>query len=148
MKRILFDRLPLLALVAGLTVSVSLPAWSQECFYKPIEFGRQREIKGKLTDADIPTGEGGFARDYRVKLEEGDQVAIDLLSDDFDGLITLMSADGTKIGENDDGPDGTTNSLLFVRIKETGDYTVRIRSFEATGEGNFTLQVTRLRPVE
>ncbi|MBE9115054.1 PPC domain-containing protein [Lusitaniella coriacea LEGE 07157] len=105
------------------------------------------EIDDVLSDKDIPTGEGGFARDYRVSLENGDQVAIDLLSDEFDTIVTLISADGSTVAENDDGPDGSTNSLLFARISETGEYIVRVRAFGETGGGDFTLKVTRLRPI-
>jgi hypothetical protein len=106
------------------------------------------EISDKLTERDIPTGEGGFARDYFVQLEEGDQVAIDLTSDDFDSIIVLLAADGSTVAENDDGPDGSTNSLLFARITETGNYIIRVRAFGETGSGNFKLKMTRLRPVK
>lgn len=91
---------------------------------------------------------GGFARDYTVYLETGDQVAIDLASDQFDTLVTLMGKDGTTISENDDGPDGTTNSLLFARINESGTYTVRVRSYAGQGTGEFFLKVARLREVQ
>ncbi|MEQ8956369.1 MAG: PPC domain-containing protein, partial [Coleofasciculus sp. C2-GNP5-27] len=99
------------------------------------------------TDQDIPTGEGGFARDYTIELSAGDQVAIDLISDSFDTIVTLLASDGSTIAENDDGPDGTTNSLLFSRITESGTYIIRVRAFGETGGGPFTLKVTRLRPI-
>lgn len=120
----------------------------ENSLYQPISISSGQEINDNLTDADIPTGEGGFARDYVVNLTEGDQVAIDLLSDDFDSLVMLLAADGTTVSENDDGPDGSTNSLLFVRITETGRYIVRVRAFGETGGGDFALKVTRLQPIE
>ena len=49
----------------------------------------------------------------------------------------LINKDGNTVGENDDGPDGTTNSLLFARITESGMYTVRVRSY--AGQGNWRL---------
>ncbi|OKH12499.1 peptidase [[Limnothrix rosea] IAM M-220] len=116
--------------------------------YRPALIASGQEIKDRLTEADIPTGEGGFARDYAVNLTEGDQVAIDLLSDDFDSLVILLARDGTTVAENDDGPDGSTNSLLFMRITETGRYVVRVRAFGETGGGEFSLKVTRLQPIE
>ena len=115
--------------------------------YNPIDLGTT-EINDTLTTKDIPTGQGGFARDYVVTLEEGDQITIDAISDEFDTLVTLMDANGIIVSENDDGPDGTTNSLLFARIKEGGRYTVRIRSFAGEGEGPFSLKLARLRPVQ
>ena len=135
--------------VSLFTVGVSaLVASAQVQEYKPIpllQFGK--EIKDTLSNKDIPTGEGGFARDYVVSLTAGDQVVIELKSDSFDTIITLLAANGSKVGENDDGPDGTTNSLLFVRIVKSGKYIVRVHGFGDEGVGGpFTLKVTRLRP--
>jgi hypothetical protein len=116
--------------------------------YNPISLPANNEISDTLSDKDIPMGEGGFARDYLVKLEGNDQVAIDLTSESFDTMVTLIAADGSTVGQNDDGPDGSTNSLLFARIKESGQYIIRVRAFGETGSGAFKLKVTRLRPVE
>lgn len=115
--------------------------------YKPIPLPSNNEITDTLTEKDIPTGQGGFARDYSVFLQAGDQVAIDLISDNFDTIVTLLGTDGSTVGENDDGPDGSNNSLLFARINKSATYIVRVRSFSETGIGKFTLKVSRLRPI-
>jgi hypothetical protein len=120
---------------------------AQNDLYNPIPIPERNQVSDTLTDQDIPTGEGGFARDYTIELSAGDQVAIDLISDSFDTIVTLLASDGSTIAENDDGPDGTTNSLLFSRITETGTYIIRVRAFGETGGGPFTLKVTRLRPI-
>lgn len=116
--------------------------------YKPIPLNSSSEISDTLTATDIPTGQGGFARDYTVKLNKGDNLAIDLSSENFDTIITLLGSDGSTVAENDDGPDGTSNSLLFTRITETGNYIVRVRSFGETGVGKYRLKVTKLQPVK
>jgi hypothetical protein len=105
-------------------------------------------VNDTLTDGDIPTGEGGFARDYLIQLDKGDQIAIDLKSENFDSVLLLLAADGSTVAENDDGPDGGTNSLLFARVNETGKYIIRVRAFGETGGGKYTLKLTRLRPVD
>ncbi|MEB3272380.1 MAG: PPC domain-containing protein [Prochlorothrix sp.] len=115
--------------------------------YSPIPLPNGGEVTDTLSDQDIPTGQGGFARDYAIRLEAGDQVVVDLLSDSFDTVVMLMGEGGMTISENDDGPDGTTNSLLFTRITTSGTYTVRVRSFGEGSGGEFTLKVTRLRPI-
>ena len=125
-----------------------LPVKAELQMYNPIPLPINQEISDSISDRDIPTGEGGFARDYFVNLDEGDQVAIDLTSDDFDSVVVLVAADGTTVAENDDGPDGSTNSLLFTRIKDGGTYIVRVRAFGETAGGDFKLKVTRLRPVQ
>jgi hypothetical protein len=134
-------------LLSILSLVISFPSQAENRLYNPIPLSLNTEINDRLTDRDIPTGEGGFARDYQVELEKGDQVAIDLKSDEFDTVVVLVARDGSTVGSNDDGPEGGTNSLLFARIKETGNYIVRVRTFGVTGGGEFTLKVDRLRPV-
>lgn len=126
----------------------ALPIKAQPKIYNPIPLPSNFEVSDRLSEQDIPTGEGGFARDYSVSLDEGDQIAVDLTSEDFDTVVLLLAADGSTVAENDDGPDGSTNSLLFSRIKEAGKYIVRVRAFGETGNGNFTLKLTRLRPLK
>ncbi|ADB95906.1 MAG: PPC domain-containing protein [Candidatus Atelocyanobacterium sp. ALOHA_A2.5_9] len=125
----------------------SVYAQGKQRIYNPIPLEYHSEMYDRLSDQDIPTGEGGFAKDYWVKLDKGDQVAVDLMSDEFDSVVLLLGSDGTTIAENDDGPDGSTNSLLFSRITESGRYIIRVHAFGETGGGNFRLKVTRLRPV-
>lgn len=128
--------------------SNALVAAAQVREYKPIpvlEFGK--ELKDTLSSKDIPFGDSGFARDYVVNLTSGEQIAIEVKSDSFDTIVTLLSANGSTVGENDDGPDGTTNSLLFARIVKSGKYIIRVHAFGDKKEtGPFTLKVTRLQP--
>jgi len=56
--------------------------------YNPIPLPQVMRLPYAL-EKDIPTGEGGFARDYMVKLNKGDNLAIDLTSDSFDSIVTL-----------------------------------------------------------
>lgn len=120
----------------------------QNRIYAPIPMTSGREINDRLSETDIPTGQGGFARDYTVQLQSGDQIAVDLSSDSFDTIVSLMTVQGATVAENDDGPDGTTNSLLFTRITKPGNYIVRVKAFGETTGGPFKLKLTRLRPVQ
>ena len=115
--------------------------------YNPPTLSGQ-EVNDTLSTSDIPTGLGGFAKDYVVDLEAGDQITVDAVSEEFDTLVMLMDANGITVSENDDGPDGSTNSLLFARISEAGKYTIRVRSYAGEGSGPFSIKVARLRPVE
>jgi hypothetical protein len=147
MTKFLANRWSISMLLGLSAYSIGLKALptQAETLYTPIPLTSIEEVSDTLSDKDIPTGEGGFARDYAVDLVEGDQIAIDLISDDFDAIVVLLSSDGTTVAENDDGPDGSTNSLLFSRITESGKYIVRVRAFGETGGGKFTLKVSRLR---
>lgn len=124
-----------------------IPA-SKGSIYKPIRLQSGQNVEDTLTTRDIPLGQGSFARDYVINLKAQDQIAIDLFSDSFDTVVTLMAENGTTLGENDDGPDGGTNSLLFMRIEEDGEYVVRVRGFGQAKGGPFTLKLTRLKPAK
>jgi hypothetical protein len=109
----------------------------EKSVYAPIQLPTSGEVTDTLSDRDIPTGEGGFARDYAIKLTAGDNIAIDLTSEAFDTVVILLSAEGKNIAKNDDGADGTSNSLLFTRIKKTGNYLIRVQGFGETSSGEF-----------
>lgn len=137
----------LLSFVGVVTLSIGFinSVQGQVKVYSPIYISNDYELSDRLSARDIPTGEGGFARDYYLELEKGERVAIDLISEEFDPILMLIADDGSTIAQNDDGPDGTTNALLFARITEKGKYIVRVLSFGETGGGKFTLKITRLQ---
>ncbi|AUT01915.1 peptidase [Nostoc sp. CENA543] len=141
-----FIVLPTTLFVIGITTTTTFAQNSK--LYSPIMLTDFKEISDTLSEKDIPTGQGGFARDYAVKLNKGDNLAVDLSSESFDSIITLLAPDGSTLAENDDGPDGTSNSLLFTRINETGTFIIRVRSFGETGVGPFKLKVTKLQPMK
>jgi len=115
--------------------------------YEPIPLPISKPITDTLSALDIPLGQGRFARDYKVSLTADDQVVIELKSERFDTFVSLLAADGTTVGENDDGPDGTTNSRLVVRIPKSGTYTVRVQaSDKAKAVGSFILFAKRFCP--
>ncbi|MBW4624870.1 MAG: pre-peptidase C-terminal domain-containing protein [Brasilonema octagenarum HA4186-MV1] len=144
LKQVTIIPATLLAIVINTTAAFA----QANKFYNPISIPVGNQINDTLSDKDIPTGQGGFARDYMVKLNKGDNLVIDLASESFDCMVTLLSSNGTTVAENDDGPDGTSNSLLFTRIVETDNYVIRVRSFGETGIGLFRLKVTRLQPAK
>jgi Bacterial pre-peptidase C-terminal domain len=113
--------------------------------YTPIQLPPNGEITDRLSDRDIPTGDGGFARDYAIKLIAGDRIEIDLTSESFDTVIILLNAEGKNVGKNDDAPDGTSNSLLFTKIKDSGNYVIRVQGFGETSSGEFKLKVSKLK---
>jgi hypothetical protein len=132
---------PLSLLAVALSAVV---ATAQAQLYKPIPLSIDNPVKDTLSDKDIPTGKKGFAKDYTVRLAAGDKVMIAASSDNFDTFVLLIAADGSVVEENDDGPDGSTNSLLLAKITKTENYIIRVRSAEGNkAHGSFTLKVTR-----
>lgn len=143
-------RFNLISLVPATLLAINLNAAiasAQTQVYKPIPLQVGNSIQDTLSARDIPTGQGGFARDYVVSLSAGDQVLITVSSNSFDTFVALLSADGSPMGENDDAPNGSTDSRLATKITNSGNYIVRVRSSGGTkGNGLFTLKVTHQRP--
>jgi len=113
--------------------------------YQPFPLPPSGQINDTLTDKDIPTGQKGFARDYVITLQEGDRLEVSLSSQAFDPIVSLLDQKGDVIGENDDAEG--SDSLLFIKIRKSGTYTIRVQSFGGSSGGKFMLKATKLRPV-
>ncbi|MEM9770577.1 MAG: PPC domain-containing protein [Cyanobacteria bacterium P01_D01_bin.73] len=128
--------------IAGLTLpAIAVPS----DIYQPQPLPASNAISDEITTNDIPTGTGGFARDYRISAKTGDRLEIELSSDEFDTVVMLIANDGTTLVENDDRGDGSTHSRIFTSIDQEGEYTIRVQSFGSSTGGKFDLKVTRLR---
>ncbi|MFC3096749.1 PPC domain-containing protein [Alteraurantiacibacter palmitatis] len=103
-----------------------------------VEFGS--EMRGRLT--------GGNPRLYTIRGEAGQllEVALTARGDDLDPLLILYRGHGTmgeEVARDDDGGEGL-NSLLRVRLPESGTYTIAASAYNSS-EGQFSLRVAPLR---
>ena len=130
------------AILAGSLIPVTAEAHSQ--LYKPPSLQLGRSISGQLSNRDIPTGQGSFAKDYVITCQANEQITITVTSAAFDPMVMVIAPDGSTLAENDDGEDGTTNAALSLTIPQSDRYTVRVQNFGQSTGGNFQLQVTRL----
>ena len=69
-----FSRSLKIALFSLALAVAPLPVRGQQ-IYSPIPIKSDGQIADRLSEQDIPTGEGGFAKDYAIQLQKGDQVA-------------------------------------------------------------------------
>lgn len=143
------------ALASAITLyslSLSLPLSSTSAqlrtLYKPSDLAIGRDVNDVLTDKDIPTGQKGFARDYLIKAQQDERLEIVVNSSNFDTVLSLLDSKGEAIAENDDIAGDNTNSLIFFRVRQSGNYVVRVSSFGGSSGGKFLLRVNRLRVVD
>lgn len=101
------------------------------------------ETSGRL-DATAPEDEDGAAyRDFSVRLNRDQRVAIRLNSDDFDPMVRVGRLERgvfNELAANDDGDDGLNSYLVFT-APTRGDYVIRAISFDGDGEGGFVLSL-------
>lgn len=134
--------------IIALTVCIasSSPTASAQ-FSKPTEIVSGKQINGFLTDKDIPIGQKEFARDYMLYAQKDERLEITVNSERFDTVLRLLDSEGEVVAVNDDADSTTTNSLIFFKVRQSGNYIVRVSAFGSFGGGKFTLSVTKLQVV-
>jgi hypothetical protein len=76
----------------------------------------------------------------------GELLVIELMSDDFDTVVTVLDADGNEIGRDDDGGDEGSNSRLAFLVPADGTYTLVAGGFLGEASGDFTLSLSGIKP--
>lgn len=98
-----------------------------------------RVEEGELTD-DSPQNDAGKPFDaYTFQAEQGQNIAIDMHSDDLDTFLYLLDADGNVIDENDDHNGSRRHSHVQFTAPQAGEYTVRASCFDPDDRGVYTL---------
>ncbi|MGD1861591.1 MAG: tetratricopeptide repeat protein, partial [Leptolyngbyaceae cyanobacterium] len=98
------------------------------------------EINGTLEAGDAVADDGSLYDDYPFEGEAGQAILIQLESAAFDTYLWLLDAAGNALAQNDDANEGT-NSQIGIVLPETGTYRVRANAFDASGQGNYRLNV-------
>lgn len=100
--------------------------------YGSLEVGRLSPGDGQLR--------GGEYRDlYSFVGKAGDPVLIDLVSEDFDPYLAIISPSG-KVLRNDDWGSSPA-ARIKARLIEDGEYKVVVTSFRPGEEGTYVLRV-------
>ncbi len=149
----IFRSVRLLTLILGasaLSLCSFVPVSSSQVpnnTYKPSPISSGIDINDTLTDRDIPTGQKGFARDYIINVQRDERLEITVNASAFDTVLSVLDSNGEVVVENDDTASNNTNSLIFFKIQQTGNYTIRVSSFGGSSGGKFMLRVNKLKVV-
>ena len=79
---------------------------------------------------------------YTFEAMEGEEVVVELRSEEFDTLLMVRSPAGEEY-ENDDFDE--TNSQVTFTAEETGTYEVFVRGFSG-GSGSYSVSIESSRP--
>ncbi|POR01812.1 hypothetical protein AU468_07610 [Alkalispirochaeta sphaeroplastigenens] len=110
-----------------------------------------RQNPREISPGDISRGsleKGGAGGDrwsslYRLRGRGGDEMTIDLRSDDFDAFLEVVDQEGRSFYD-DDGGEGF-NSRLVYRFQEDGTLLVIATSFGGSSTGSYELEVSSQR---
>lgn len=77
---------------------------------------------------------------YLVKGVQGQQVTIELNSEDFDPALSLLGSGGKELARNDDIAPDNFNSRIITTLPETGTYQVIVRTSQSGEKGQYQLK--------
>ena len=97
-------------------------------------------ITGQL-DSNSPTlsDDGSYYQEHMFEGTVGEEITIELSSDEFDTYLILQNPAGETIAENDDGISGT-DSTIVVTLPTTGVYTTLANSRGEGETGRYRLE--------
>lgn len=110
-----------------------------------IEWVDAGTLQGTLEESDPPLGDGSRYDRYAYRGQGGEQLTIDLQSDEFDTYLVIgqgtVGPDFSVLAEDDDG--GTDyNSRLTVTLPDDGVYTIIANGYSAEDLGAYSLSIT------
>ena len=77
---------------------------------------------------------------YTFTADAGDTVIIEMISEEFDTFITLLTPAGEILEQNDDY-NGTSQATIVAELPESGEYTLLAGSFYGQLGGNYRVSV-------
>lgn len=96
---------------------------------------------GSLATSDCRlASDNSFIDYYALRVTSATSLRVTHSSDDFDAYLLVFNADGSLLGQDDDGG-GDLNAALQLNI-QPGLYAIGANSFEAGETGAYTLSVT------
>ncbi len=105
-------------------------------------------LEHELRQSERIFADGSYYDRYPIYGEEGEQITLELVSDEFDTYLELWDQNGEFIILNNDS-ENSTNSRIEIELPYTGHYTVFIGSDQpnTTGSYTFSLQGERYYPL-
>jgi hypothetical protein len=102
-----------------------------------------QSVQGRLATSDyLRSADTTYAQWWLLQGRAGQQVTIDLESDDFDSFIFLFGPGLTDDGSQDDDSGGNCNSRLTVTMPQSGEYRILVNTRNQYETGAYTLSVT------
>ncbi len=100
-------------------------------------------INGTLDDGDnvLPV-DNSFFDVYRFEGRSGQQVTIEMSSDEVDSYLILLGPDGEELAQNDDISESDRNARIVLTLPSNGTYVLLANSYSEGESGTYTLRAT------
>ena len=98
------------------------------------------QITGELTTKDTLDPDGYvYFDEYVIEGKEGQNITINLNSDDFDPVLVLLNSQKKQLVINNDISPENLNSEINITLPYTGNYIVKVKSHKTTEKGKYKL---------
>jgi hypothetical protein len=97
---------------------------------------------GALRDGDTTLDSGEFFDSYPLQGSAGQEVVIDLRSDDVDPYLILI-APNEETEQNDDFEGSAQRSVIATTLDQDGEYTVVVTTYAPEESGAYTLNISQ-----
>jgi S1-C subfamily serine protease len=98
-------------------------------------------ITGQLDGSSNVLPDGSYFNPYIFEGTRGQIVQIELMSQDFDAYLILLSPDGEAFFLEDDDSGGNYNARLTTRLPYTGPYIILANSYAQGESGRYQLRL-------
>ena len=137
-KLLIFSTVTLIGTI-GLGFGISLSTSEQTVIAQEVEssFSGSR-INGRLDSNSQKASSGRYYNIHFFEGKTGEQLTIDLVSEEFDTYLVLADSEGNKIAEDDDS-NIEYNAKIIVTLPKTGTYAILVTSNQAGELGEYVL---------
>lgn len=97
-------------------------------------------VSGNLTDSsNVLPADDSYFNPYKFDGQAGQNVLIEMISDDLDSFLILLDPSGNPLAQDDDSGGGT-NSRVIATLPVNGTYTVLANTYSAGETGSYNLR--------
>ena len=101
-------------------------------------------ISGQLGDTSDILPDGSFFNSYVFEGRQGQRIEIEMISEDIDSYLILLSEDDDSLHLEDDDSAGEFNARLEATLPEDGSYIIIANSFAQGEQGRYNLRLSEL----
>lgn len=112
-----------------------------------LEIGGGLEVDGTLNgDSKVLPVDNSYYDLYSFEGKEGQQLTIEMISDDIDSYLILLNSSNRELAQDDDSG-GDRNAQIRITLPEDGIYKLLANSYEAGESGNYRLRIVATSPL-
>lgn len=126
----------ILGMAVVMTIVSPCSAWANS--FSPPYLAQVTTITDQLDETSLQLEDGSYVNLHPFEGRVGESLIIDLVSSDFDAYLMLLSPEGEKIAQDDDGGGGT-QARITLTLPTTGTYQIVANSYNAGATGQYTL---------